>query len=70
MSELPLKVIVASQRKSPAVTDFTARQVCVSVRVCVCVCVSHESMTVWCRHGAAPSAAQMLTLYRSRYGAQ
>lgn len=37
MSELPLKVIVASQRKSPAVTDFTARQVCVSVRVCVCV---------------------------------
>lgn len=34
MFELPLKVIVASQRMSPAVTDFTARQVCVSVCVC------------------------------------
>lgn len=53
MFEIPLKVIVASQRKRPAVTDsaeHTARQVCVSV------CVSHECMTVWCRHGAAPSA--------------
>lgn len=34
MSEHLLKVIVASQRKSPAATDFTARQVSVSVRVC------------------------------------
>lgn len=34
MFALPLKVIVASQQKSSAVIDFTARQVCVGVCVC------------------------------------